>query len=56
MRLAEQLGGMTVEELAGRITAQEYQLWEAEYFLRDEDRRDADLLARARARAHGAKS
>ena len=50
LRLCEELG-MTAEELAGRMTAQEIRLWEAEYFLRDEDRRDAALLQRARAKA-----
>ncbi len=53
MRLAEQLGGFTVLELAERMTADEFVLWEAEYALRDEERRDAELEARARRRAHG---
>lgn len=53
MRLAEQLGGLTVLELAERMTAEEFVLWEAEYRLRDEERRDAELEARARRNAHG---
>jgi hypothetical protein len=53
MRLAEQLGGLTVLELAERMTAEEFVLWEAEYRLRDEERRDAELEARARRKAHG---
>lgn len=50
MRLAESLG-MTAWELAGRMTPAEYRLWEAEYYLRAEDRRDAEMLARARMNA-----
>jgi len=40
---------MTAEELVGRISAGEVGLWEAEDYLRDEDRRDAALEARAKA-------
>lgn len=49
LKLCEELG-MTAEELAGRMTAAELRLWEAEYFLRDEDRRDQELLMRAKQR------
>ncbi len=48
MRLAEELGGMTALELASRMTAEEYLLWNIEYLIRDEERRDAELEARAK--------
>jgi hypothetical protein len=53
MRLAESLGGFTVEELAGRMSAEEFLLWNAEYLLRDEERRDAELESKAKRRANG---
>lgn len=43
---------MTVMELAERMDADELGLWMTEDMLRDEDRRDAELEARAKARAH----
>ena len=52
MRLAESLGGFTVYELAERMSPAEFMLWNAEYVLRDEERRDAELEARAKRRAH----
>jgi hypothetical protein len=50
MVLAEKLG-YTVEELAERMTHEEYRLWDAEHFIRDEERRDRELEARAKAAA-----
>ena len=53
MQLAERLGGMTVAELAERLDTDELGLWAAEDFIRDEERRDQEMLARAKARARG---
>lgn len=50
MRLAERLGGMTLEELAERMGDEEFGLWIADGVLRDEERRDVALEARAKAK------
>ena len=44
---------MTVFELVERMDERELTLWVAEDFLRDEERRDAGLVARAKANARG---
>jgi len=51
MYLAERLGGMTATELAERLDEHpgELALWILEDHIRDEEKRDATLLARARA-------
>ena len=51
MRLAERLGGMTVEELAERMSADELQLWQAEDYLRSEEQRDQELEMKTRMMA-----
>lgn len=42
---------MTAMELAERMDEREMDLWFAEGLLREEERRDAELLARAKAAA-----
>ena len=47
------MGGMTVFELADRMDARELTLWTAEDYLRNEERKDAEMDARVKAKVRG---